>query len=198
MKVLAAFIMVSVFIASCGTKTAAPLVKEKSPEIIQPVVDLEPKIKQSEIIEPEPIFEKTEKPLVTPTTIKQKAEIVDLATSDLPKEISQKVKIERNTNEPTLTPYIKTKNTVVFDNNTVLINNVEYVLETAFLQNMDKTTNEAKVLNKMAVDENEYFKSNIYFTAKDISKKLKGKYEYRLFIKNNNRLLTLENIELKV
>ena len=50
----------------------------------------------------------------------------------------------------------------------------------------------------MAKQENEYFKSNVDFRVKDVTKKLMGKYEYELFIKNKNRFLSLDQIELKI
>lgn len=90
------------------------------------------------------------------------------------------------------------KPTIMFNSNTVTINGVAFLLNSDFMLQAGKNTKEAEILCEMARLENEYFKNNIDVTVKDVTRKLMGKYEYELLIKNLNRILTLETIELKV
>jgi hypothetical protein len=200
MKALA-ILTALLFLGSCAQKNAAPLSIEKEAqaptEKTIEVSDIETveenksvmEIKETKVEETDVVIEEEAKKVkeIDPLNETVYTESIEPAEEELLDEalIIEEVIIEK-------------KPTVMFTSNTVTINGVEFSLSSDFMQQADKSTKEAEVLCEMARLENEYFKNNIDVTVKDVTRKLMGKYEYELFIKNLNRILTLETIELKV
>ncbi|MFY0675378.1 MAG: hypothetical protein JXQ87_18425 [Bacteroidia bacterium] len=200
MKALA-ILTALLFLGSCAQKNAAPLSIEKEAQAptektvevtdVETVEDKQPvtiieesKVEETDVLTEEKVNKVKENKPLNETVY---AESMEAAEEELLDEalIIEEVNIEK-------------KPTVMFTSNTVTINGVEFSLSSDFMQQADKSTKEAKILCEMARLENEYFKNNIDVTVKDVTRKLMGKYEYELFIKNLNRILTLETIELKV
>jgi hypothetical protein len=200
MKALA-ILTALLFLGSCAQKNAAPLSIEKEArartEKTVEVTDVETieenesltvieeiKVEETDVLTEEKVNKVKETEPLNETVY---AESMEVAEEELLDEalIIEEVNIEK-------------KPTVMFTSNTVTINGVEFSLNSDFMLQANKNTKEAEILCELARQENEYFKNNIDVTVKDVTRKLMGKYEYELYIKNLNRILSLETIQLQV
>lgn len=209
MRVLTVIFAISILSSSCSTQSAAPIAPQEKHKVDAiPTMDVKTAIDVINIEETVVYEEET-----TAAIDMQKLQINETSEAVLDdkeelKEIEAVAVTEKeynvNLKEKTMVApkrdktTLKEKHTISFNNKVVTINDVDFILKSAFMEKADKTTKEAKILRNLANQENAYFQSNISFRAKEVTKKLKGKYEYEIFIKNQNRILTLDNIELKI
>ena len=202
MRLLAILLLSLVLFNSCSTPSAAPAIKSYNfdfkPEarLSEPNAALTENF-NNEFIEAVAIDENTQATEnMAPALFTLNKKETDLEPTVISKANSALV--EKNTVIKKVENFKKEKYTVSYANKAITINDVSFLLESSYINKIDKTTKEARILNNLAKQESTYFKSNIVFRAKDVTRKLMGKYEYELYIKNQNRILTLDKIELKI